>query len=176
MAPYREPTARLDSNVADQGGYFTAQQAKTSGYSYRAQHYQTSVGEWERVACGIYRLSSFPAPVRGDLIIFMLKSHNRAGEPQAVVSHDSAFAIHELGDIDPAAIHVTVPARFRKRVPAGVVLHVARLDFQDWEEREGYRVITPLRTLVDAADDALSQEILDAASETPWTGGETAAS
>jgi predicted transcriptional regulator of viral defense system len=163
MASYRDAADRLRSIARVQSGYFTARQARNAGYSYRAQHYQTSVGEWERAARGIYRMAAFPMQSREDLVVLTLLSHNRAGQPQAVASHDTALSIHELSDIDPEHVHLTVPPGFRKQVPRGVILHSARLQPHDWEEREGYRVTTPIRTLLDVASSPLSQEFLDAA-------------
>lgn len=36
-------------------------------------------------------------------------------------------------------------------MPKGIVLHRAQLSERDWEEHEGYRVTTPLRTILDTA-------------------------
>ena len=63
----------------------------------------------------------------------------------------------------PEHVHLTVPKGFRKRVPVGCVLHVASLTEEETEPRSGYSVTTPLRTLLDLADSALSQEHLGAA-------------
>lgn len=81
-----------------------------------------------------------------------LLSHNRVGEPQAVVSHESALAIHEISDANPARIHLAVPPGFRKHMPPGIVLHKVPLAEQDWVQHDGYRVTTPLRTLLDVAE------------------------
>ncbi|TEU16412.1 MAG: hypothetical protein E3J21_10755 [Anaerolineales bacterium] len=63
----------------------------------------------------------------------------------------------------PARVHLTVPPGFRKKVPPGCVLHKATLVPEDVESRTGYRVTTPLRTLLDVADSPLSQEHLNKA-------------
>jgi predicted transcriptional regulator of viral defense system len=80
-----------------------------------------------------------------------------------VVSHETALTVHELSDIMPAQVHLTVPPGFRKRIPPGCVIHKARLVPGDTETRAGYRVTTPLRTLLDMAESPLSQEHLDKA-------------
>ena len=56
-----------------------------------------------------------------------------------------------------------VPPKFRKDAPPGCNLHKANLDREDIEEREGFRVTTPLRTLLDAAAGDISQEQLEKA-------------
>jgi hypothetical protein len=51
--------------------------------------------------------------------------------------------------------------KFRKGAPKGVVLHRGKLDAADTEERQGFLVTTPLRTILDiAADDGVSEEHL----------------
>ena len=150
--------------IADaQGGYFTAAQAVSAGYAYSQQHFHRNSGAWLTVGRGLFRLRAYPDGDREDLIRWSLWSHNRAGVPQAVVSHESALTVHGLSDVMPANIHLTVPSTFRKRVPPGCVLHQDHLKPGDWEERLGYRVTTPLRTLVDGAEGTLSQEHLDRA-------------
>lgn len=153
----RRTLARL---AAEQAGYFTAAQALDTGYSYPAQRYQVARGEWSRVDRAIFRLPEWPASQHEDLVRWSLWSRDRA-----IVSHETALAVHELGDVMPSRVHVTVPPGFRARAP-GVVLHVGEIDGQDVERREGYRVTLPARSIVDAAAalevDQLSRVIGDA--------------
>jgi predicted transcriptional regulator of viral defense system len=160
---YRDTRRALLGIAAGQGGYFTAQQALAVGYAYPGQVYHVQHGNWERVARGIYRLRDYIPADREDLIILTLLSHDREGSPQAVVSHDTALAVHELGDANPARIHLTIPPGFRRRLLPGVILHRTTLDPSDWEERDGYRVTTPLRTLLDIAESPTAWPALDAA-------------
>ncbi len=150
----------LASTALDQGGYFTAKQALSAGYSYQNQRYHTLNGDWTRAARGVYRLRDFPTQPREDLIVVTLLSANRTGEPQAVVSHETALRVHDISDANPAKIHLTVPVRFRKSLPGSVILHRANLTRRDWEDRGGYRVTTPLRTLLDIASDPISWPLL----------------
>jgi predicted transcriptional regulator of viral defense system len=148
-----------------QGGYFTAQQARSVGYSYPEQHYHVTHGNWEKCARGVYRLTDYPAAPAGQLIVLSLQSVDRTGVPQAVVSHETALALYELGDANPAHIHLTVPPGIRRRLPSGVILHRGRLTPEDWEEQGGYRVTTPLRTLRDIAESETSWPLLAQAVE-----------
>jgi hypothetical protein len=63
----------------------------------------------------------------------------------------------------PGEIHLTVPPSFRKDSPAGCILHKARLAPKDIEERVGFRVTVPLRTLLDVAASGVPEEQLQKA-------------
>jgi predicted transcriptional regulator of viral defense system len=147
----------------EQGGYFTAKQAKRAGYDYPHLDYHVSVGNFERIDHGLYRLASIPRGEDDEFVRLALWSRDRRDEPRAVVSHDSALALHDLGDLLPGKIHLTVPPKFRKPPPPGVVLHKAVLGARDVEEQNGFRVTSPLRTLIDAATGETSQEQLERA-------------
>lgn len=154
---------RLYEFASAQGGYFTSTQAREAGYAYSQMDYHVKRGTWEKIDRGIYRLRDYPASEREDLIHLTLWSHNREGAAQAVASHETALAIHGLSDVMPARIHLTVPPEFRKESPPHTVLHKARLEMEAIEPREGYYVTRPLRTLLDVADSALSQEHINQA-------------
>jgi predicted transcriptional regulator of viral defense system len=163
MRDRAENTRQLHQIAVAQGGYFTAVQARQAGYAYSQQYFHVARGNWLRIERGLFRLRDFPSTDREDLIRWSLWSRNQQGVPQAIVSHETALAVHELSDVMPARVHLTVPRRFRKNVPAGCVLHRASLAPDDVEARVGYRLTTPLRTLLDVADSPLSQEHLDVA-------------
>lgn len=139
--------------AATQGGYVTAQQADRAGYASNHLAYHVSAGNIDRVARGLYRLPHLPASEHDDLIRAVLQCRGRDDVPRAVVSHTSALALHELSDALPPRIHLTVPKGWRRDPPPGCVLHRAELDDEDIESWEGFGVTTPLRTLVDVADD-----------------------
>jgi predicted transcriptional regulator of viral defense system len=155
----------------EQGGYFSAAQALRVGYSYPSQRYHTGRGDWLRVDRGIYRLPDWPASQHEDLARWTLWSRGRG-----VVSHETALDVHELGDVMPARVDLTVPPGFRSRSPA-VRLHVAALGAAETMQFEGFAVTTPLRSILDAAagglevdqlarvvDDALDQGLATAGS------------
>lgn len=149
---------RLFEFAVAQGGYFTSTQAAKAGYPKQLQHYHVKRGNWAREDRGIYRLREWPRSSYDDLIRWTLWSRGLG-----VVSHQTAMAVHGISDLIPARIHLTVPPGFRKQPPPAVVLYRARLASHEIEEREGFRVTTPLRTLVDAARVAVDPERLSAA-------------
>ena len=159
----REAARSLRATAQDQGGYFTAKQAISAGYDYPHLDYHVSTGAFERIEHGLYRLADTPAVEGDDLIRLSLWSRNRADEPQAVVSHESALVLHDLTELLPDRVHLTVPPGFRKEPPRGCVLHKAVLLPAEVEERIGFRVTSPLRTLLDVAAGTTSQEQLEKA-------------
>ena len=159
----RENARRLYQIAAAQGGYFTSAQTRRAGYAYSQQHYHVARSNWLRIERAPFRLRDFPAAEREDIIRWSLWSHNRKGGAQAVASHQTALSVYALSDLMPSRVHLTVPKSFRKKAPPGCVLHKARLARGEMEPRTGYHVTTPLRTLVDVAGSALSQEHLDQA-------------
>ncbi len=145
-------------------GYFTAKQAARLGYTPPLLHYHSRVGNIEHVGHGLYRLATVPISEHDDLVRFTLWSRDRSDEPQAVISHVTALVVHDLTDLLPSSIHLTVPPRFQKKAPRGCRLHRAVLASTDIEERDGFRVTTPFRTLLDAAHSPeVSQDELEKA-------------
>src|SRR5258708_7796099 len=121
----RETARVLFSKAMEQGGYFTAKQANEAGYAYSHLDYHVSAGNFERVEHGLYRLKSLPPDKQADAVALPLWSPNGENEPQAVMSHESALVLHELSELLPGKIHLTVPLKFRKEPPAGCILHKA---------------------------------------------------
>lgn len=148
----REQKAERLFDVADrQAGYFTARQALEAGYDYPLQHYHRERGHWAQVGHGLFRLNRYPEVENEDLVRLYLWSRDREGNPQAVVSHETALRLYGLSDLMPEKVHLSVPRGFRKRSPRGVVLHKQDLAEEDMEEWIGFRVTTPLKTIRDAA-------------------------
>lgn len=141
----------LNALAAEQGGYFTAKQAQTLGYDRQRLAYHVQAGNFERADRGLYRIPTLPLSEHDDLVRATLWTRDRSDVRQGVVSHQTALALHDLGDLFAGAVHLTVPKTFRKPPPRGVVLHHQDLSREDWAEHAGFRATTPLRTLVDVA-------------------------
>ena len=141
----------LAAAASGQGGYFTTRQARSAGFSAPLLAYHLKAGNFERVGHGLYRLPLLPYALHDDLVRLSLWSRDRQGRPQAVVSHESALALHELTDGIPREVHLTVPIGFRKPAPRGCVLHRAELSVAETAAREGFRVTRVERTLAELA-------------------------
>lgn len=157
----KETERALVEIAREQEGYFTAGQALSVGYTYRQQNYHKHRGNWLYIDHGVYRLRNYPESEHEDLVRWSFWSRNRRGDFQATISHDTALAIHELGDVMPGKIHLTVPPGFRKKATGGSVLHIARLAQHDIEHRHGFNVTTPFRTILDVADSPLSPDLFE---------------
>ncbi len=147
--------------ASTQGGYFTAKQAIHASYSRRLHHYHKTNGDWLEIERGVFRLANYPNSQFEDLIRWSLWSRNRKDIPQAVFSHETALSVHELGDVMPNKIHFIVPKKFRKQAPQGCLLHKELLLPKEIEQREGFCVTTPLRTIQDMAESPLALDYLE---------------
>lgn len=157
----RDLRRRLFALASTQGGYFSAAQAKEIGYSYPAQAHHASAGNWTRVDRGLFRLGEWVPGANDHLARWSLWSKGRA-----VVSHETALGVHDVGEFDSPKIHLTVPPGFTMRDEA-LTLHFAQLSPSDTIEMAGFRVTTALRTLIDVAatepdDEQLSRAIQEA--------------
>ena len=150
-----EKSENLFQVAESQQGYFTSADAKKLGYDYPHQHFHVKQGNWVRVDHGIYRLKKYPAAAQEDLMRWWLWSRKKA-----VISHESAAALYELGDLLPSKIHLTVPLDFRKSPVKSLMLHKADLNAAEIERRDGLPVTKPLRTLLDLARSHLDDERL----------------
>ena len=152
-----EKSHRLFEVAESQQGYFTSADAKRLGYDYPHQHFHVKQGNWIRVDHGIYRLKKFPTAGHEDLMRWWLWSRKKG-----VMSHETAAALYELGDLLPSKIHLTVPLDFRKRPAKSLVLHKANLSASEIDKRDDLPVTTPLRTVLDLARSHLDDERLSA--------------
>jgi predicted transcriptional regulator of viral defense system len=147
-----------------QAGYFMTRQAASAGYSPQLLAYLGSK-KVERVRRGIYRLFHFPASDHEDLIVLWLWS-----EQAGVFSHETALTLHDLSDVLPGKVHLTLPAGWRRRrlrIPSGLVLHFADVGDPDRASFAAVPVTAPLRTLrdcieADVAPSLVHQAILQA--------------
>jgi len=152
---------RLFEFASQQGGYFTAAQAHAAGVSGYLLRYHVRRKRYQRVPArrGLYRLRLYPSVPNEHVIEAWL-----AAGPEAVVSHDSALALHELSDVLPTKVHVTVPRGHRglatRAGKKGIQVHTATtpLGAKEIVIRQGIKVTTPVRAIVDAAQAGAAPE------------------
>jgi predicted transcriptional regulator of viral defense system len=131
----------------DNFGYFTVEQATAIDVSPKTLHAMVRRGTLQHVSTGLYRVAAIPL---SPLAEYMEASLWPRG-PQGVISHDSALVLHDLSDVNPAKIHVTVPRSHRiiRATPPLYVVHRADLRDSEVEYVDGIPVTSPVRTIVD---------------------------
>lgn len=135
--------------ASTQMGYFTSAQAQECGFNWDLLTWHVKRGRYSRVRRGLYRLRDYPSSPHEEIMAAWLTL-----SPEAVVSHESALELFDLGTIIPNSVHLTVPRRRRyaPRIP-GITVHTTTRTItpRDRTEREGIPVTTPARTIVDVA-------------------------
>ncbi|MGH2618908.1 MAG: type IV toxin-antitoxin system AbiEi family antitoxin domain-containing protein [Thermomicrobiales bacterium] len=147
-----EPDHRCLFDIAsEQHGYFTAAQARSCGVKWDRLTDATQRGRYIRIRRGLYRLRDYPTFPREEVTAAWLA----IGKDIAVVSHDSALELHDLSDVIPEAVHLTVP-RSKRYVPSlpGVVVHTTTKSLRplDITVQDGIKLTSPSRTILDAAE------------------------
>ncbi len=148
--------------AAEQGGYFTTEQARSIGYSRALISHHAKSGLYIRVRRGLYRFREYPFSQREDVLAAWLT----LGKDIAVVSYDSALDILGLSDVIPSAIHITVPRSKRNFTSrSGIKVHTTAKPIlkEDLVNRDGMIVTSPIRTILDAAEAGIAPEQIEIA-------------
>ncbi|HEY3079239.1 MAG TPA: type IV toxin-antitoxin system AbiEi family antitoxin domain-containing protein [Chloroflexota bacterium] len=141
----------LEALALQQGGYFDRGDALAHGLRDNHLHHHLRTGRFERVFPGVYRVARAPlSPQDQHLRAYVWTNYRGA------LSHESALAVHDLSDVVPNRTHVTVPGRFHRAGP--FVVHLSALPNEDLTWRDGFRVTSPARSIVDAAFDGTDPE------------------
>lgn len=170
--PLMSTTDCLFAIASSQHGYFTSRQAEECGVSASLLNHHTRKGRYIRTVRGIYRIKNYPSSPREEVVVAWLA----VGKDKAVVSHESALDLHELSDVIPNAVHLTVPRSLRTvlKLP-GVRVHttVDQLSNADTTIRDGIRVTSVPRTIVDAASTGVGPEQIETAVRQALQRGQT---
>ncbi len=154
---------RLYTVAESLAGYFTAAQALDAGMSRSTlQYHARPGGRYERIEPGLFRLRQFPSTPHEHIIAAWLG----LGQPWAVVSHESALELHELADVIPTKVHITVPRSKRgMRRRSGVALHAVQHPPAPSEIQtiNGIPVTRPDRSILDSIDAGTQPEQIEAA-------------
>ena len=140
----------LYRTAESQAGYFTTQQAIDAGMdrSTLSRHARPG-GRYVRVRRGLYRLRHFPSSAHEHVVATWLG----VGDPDVVISHESALELYDLSDVIPNTVHVSMPRTKRGQRPRpGVRFHTLERPpaSNDVRSLHGIPVTTPERSIVDA--------------------------
>jgi very-short-patch-repair endonuclease len=128
-----------------QHGVIARSQLLDLGFHPQAIKHRLATGRLHPVMRGVYAVGRPDLTRRGHWMAAVL-----ACGPDAVLSHGSAAALWEIARERIGRIEVSVPARARPRRD-GIVLHRRILGLHEVTVRDGIRLTTPIRTLVDIA-------------------------
>jgi predicted transcriptional regulator of viral defense system len=146
-----------------QAGYFTAQDAIAAGMDRSTlRHHARPGGRYERVRRGLYRLRHFPSSPHEHVVAGWLGLRS-AG---AVVSHESALELHDLSDVIPAVVHISIPRAKRGQRPRpGVRFHTLEQapGRSEVTTVHGVPVTTPERSIVDSLEAGTQPEQVEMA-------------
>ena len=141
--------------AAEQWGLVTTSQARSVGVSPQAVARLSNQGALERMTHGVYRVTGAPPSQLDNLRAawLALDPGRRASErlrdqAPAVVSHRSAAAIHELGDLEADEFEFTSAERKQTRRP-DTRIHRGYVDAREWAVVDGLPVTTVIRTVAD---------------------------
>ena len=144
--------------AVEQAGYVTTADAAALGFSPELLIHHVGAGRLERARRSIYRVVHLPAANDEDLVVIWLWSKRRG-----VFSHRTALALHQLSDLLPAQVDLTLPtsdAGRRLWVPDGVRLHHAEVADADRVWIGNVPVTSVLRTLQDCAALPIAPDLL----------------
>jgi predicted transcriptional regulator of viral defense system len=135
----------------EQNGLVTRRQAlEDLGLTAGAVDNLVARGSLQRVAHGIYRFPYLPGIEDEAFQVALL----RTGDPDAALSHETALALHEISDVNPARYHVTVPTlrRIRKTDNDRFVIHTQKLTPRQvtwWHQMRTVTATTAIEQCID---------------------------
>jgi predicted transcriptional regulator of viral defense system len=135
--------------AVDNGGYVTPALVAPLGVPAVELRKMVSRGTLESAGHGVYRVPSLPTDRYDEFILACLWAAGRG-----VISHDSALLVHELCDINPTKVHLTIPTSYRISRAGGerYEIHHADLEEPDVTQIDAVVLTTIRRTLEDIVD------------------------
>ena len=134
--------------AGEQQGYVTQEDARAAGIAATTLARMAERGTLVRTSHGVYRVPLIPAGPLDQYREATLWPRGARG----VLSNETALSLHELSDVNPAKIHITVPRAHRpqRETPALYVVHRADLRDDEITAYEGIPIVTPVRAILDA--------------------------
>lgn len=159
----------LLDRAQQQYGYLTPADAHELDIDPSQLRLMAARGTLEHLGRGIYRMPAVP-PTSLDAYMEAVLWSERRG----VLSHETALDLYELCEVNPAALHLTVPEMFRTRkaVPTFYRLHRYDLPSAEVGWYEGIPIVTPERAILGGIEQALGWHLIDQAIDTARARGQ----
>ena len=170
VVPGKYWDALMDVAV-DHGGYVTPALVAPLGVPAVELRKMVSRGTLESAGHGVYRVPSLPIDRYDEFILARLWAAGRG-----VISHDSALLVHELCDINPTKVHMTIPTSYRISRAGGdhYEIHHADLAERDVSRIDAVVLTTIRRTLEDVVGSVPAYLVRQAAETARQRGAITA--
>lgn len=148
--------------AVDQYGYVTSKDARRLGVNTVELGKLAARGQIEHVSYGIYRFPQLPVT---PLDSYMLATLWAAG--RGVLSHDTALDLHEVCDINPSKLHITVPGRRpERRGGEHYVVHSEPLGDGEVTWHEAIPIVTVAKAIEQGIAVGVSSHLLTQALQT----------
>lgn len=133
--------------AVENGGYVTPALVAPYGVPAIELRKMASRDTLQSAGHGVYRVPSLPIEQYDEFILARLWAAGRG-----VISHDSALLVHELCDINPTTVHITIPTTYRisRSGRDRYTIHHADLTADEAMRLDSVTVTTIRRTLDDA--------------------------
>lgn len=147
----------------EQHGYVRAEDVRELGLNPKRLNDYWRRGQADRLGHGVYRLRLIPP---GEWDEFMEAAMWPDG--RGVLCHETALDLHELCDVNPNRIDVTVPKTYRthRAAPDQLRLHGRDLDDLEVTVLNAIPIVTPARAIEDAIEIDLRPTLVDQALDT----------
>lgn len=145
----------------DQHGFLTTDHARHLGIDPHRLHVMEGRGIVERVSRGVFRFADVPAGALDQYMEAVLWPF----PAQGVLSHETALDLHDLCDVNPSRIHVTVPADYRttRDVPHLFDLHREDLLREEIGWHDGIPIVSVRRAIRGSIENHLGWNLIDQA-------------
>jgi predicted transcriptional regulator of viral defense system len=165
--PGKAFTVLLD-HAQQQYGYLTPDDARELDIDPTQLRLMAARQTLEHLGHGLYRMPMVPATSLDAYMEAVLWTGRRG-----VLSHETALDLYELCDVNPSAIHLTVPRGFRTRKAAPEIYRLHRFDLDPAEIgwHEGIAIVTPERAILGGIEQALGWQLIDQAIATARARG-----
>lgn len=148
--------------AVDQYGYVTSKDARSLGINPVELGKLAARKQIEHVSYGVYRFGQLPVTPLDSYMLATLWANGRG-----VLSHDTALDLHEVCDINPSTLHITVPGRRpERRGGEQYVVHSEPLDDGEVTWHEGIRIVTVAKAIEQGIASGVSSHLLAQALQT----------
>jgi predicted transcriptional regulator of viral defense system len=151
----------LHEHAVDQNGYVTTRDANELGVDTQRLQKMRDRGVLEAVSRGVFRFKDVPTGPLDQYMAATLWPLTVRG----TLSDATALDLHQLCDINPSRIDITVPRTFRTTRTPPAVLNIHREDLPEHDITwyEGIPIVTVYRAIRGSIDEGIGWNLIEQA-------------